>query len=158
MDRSVQSEGFTRWIPTLANVLWLILGVTFIASGILKGIAMKGFAITVKEFLDLLGLETLQTLSFPIAIAICVFETAIGALAFIRSMRPLLSLVYPAIMAFFTLITYVNLTDMYGGIESCGCFGEVIHLGPSETFVKNLILLTLSVIAAYLTHIDPQSK
>ena len=112
---------------------------TFIASGILKVIAVKGFAITVREFLDLLGLETLQPHSFLLAIAICFCETAIGLLTFFKRLRSMLSLIYPAILAFFTIITYINLTDMYGGIESCGCFGEIIHLNPMETFVKNII-------------------
>lgn len=118
---------------------------TFIASGILKGIALRGFETTVRKFLDLLGLETLQTHSFSIAVAICLFETVIGLLALIRWLRPTLSLIYPVVLAFFTLITYINLTDMYGGIESCGCFGELIHLGPTETFIKNLLLLAISV-------------
>ena len=38
--------------------------IAVIVSGILKGIAMKGFAITVRESLDILGLETLQSYSF----------------------------------------------------------------------------------------------
>lgn len=149
MDRSASSEGHLQWLPTLTNVIWLILGMTFIASGILKVIAVKGFAITVREFLDLLGLETLQPHSFLLAIAICFCETTIGLLAFFKRLRPMLNLIYPAILVFFTIITYINLTDMYGGIESCGCFGEIIHLNPMETFVKNIILLSLSLYVTF---------
>lgn len=145
MDRSASSEGHLQWLPALTNVIWFILGMTFITSGILKVIAVKGFAITVREFLDLLGLETLQPYSFALAVAICAGETAIGLLSFIKRLRPALSLIYTAILTFFTIITYINLTDMYGGIESCGCFGEIIHLNPLETFVKNVILLGISL-------------
>ncbi len=127
------------------SVAWMLLSVTFIASGILKGIAVKGFATTVREFLDLLSLETLQPYSFPLAVAICIFETAIGVLIFFKPLRPALSLICSIVLIFFTVITYINLTDMYGGIESCGCFGEIIHLNPLETFVKNLILLGISI-------------
>ena len=151
MDRSVRIERTGNRLSRFTSIVWLLLGATFIVSGILKAISVKGFALTVREFLDLLGLSYMQSYAFSIAVAICILETAIGALAFIRSLRPLLSLIYPGVMTFFTLITYINLTDMYGGIESCGCFGEVIHLGPTETFVKNLFLLTLSVMAAFMT-------
>lgn len=154
MDRSASSEGHLQWLPALTNVIWYILGMTFITSGILKVIAVKGFAITVREFLDLLGLETLQPYSFALAIAICAGETVIGLLTFIKSLRPVLSLIYPAILSFFTIITYINLTDIYGGIESCGCFGEIIHLDPIETFIKNLILLSFSILTAYLIYKD----
>lgn len=133
-------------MSTINSIAWMLLSVTFIVSGILKGVAVKGFIITVREFLDLLGLETLRPYSAILAIAICVCETAIGMLALIKRLRPILILFYTVFLAFFTIITYINLTDTYGGIESCGCFGEVIHLGPTETFLKNLLLLSLSII------------
>jgi len=45
-------------------------------------------------------------------------------------------------------LTYINLVAPLGGIESCGCFGELIHLNAKETFFKNLLLL---IAAVYLT-------
>ena len=49
-------------------------------------------------------------------------------------------------MGFFTYITYINYTDLYGGIESCGCFGELIHFTPASSFYKNIALFILSLI------------
>lgn len=49
-------------------------------------------------------------------------------------------------MVYFTCITYLNYIDRYGQIESCGCFGEVIHLSPEESFWKNVVLLTISLL------------
>lgn len=151
MIKSVQSEGLSQWMSTINSIAWLVLSMTFIVSGILKGVAVKGFIITVREFLDLLGLETLQPYSAIFAIAICVCETAIGMLALIKRLRPILILIYTVFLAFFTIITYINLTDMYGGLESCGCFGEIIHLNPMETFVKNLFLLGISMFILFPT-------
>ena len=156
MDSSVSEARGVRWIKHIVDTAWWLLGLTFIVSGILKAISVKGFTLTVREFLDLLGLGELNKYAFTIAVTICAFETSIGVIAFFRKMRPALSLIYPAVMVFFILITYVNLTDMYGGIESCGCFGEVIHLGPMETFLKNLILLALSILTAIITHLYRQ--
>ncbi len=145
MEKTSRSIRKVDWMSTFNSLAWMLLSVTFIASGILKGIAVKGFEITVREFLYLLGLETLLPYSFPLAVAICIFETAIGVLSLFKPLRPALSMIYPVVLIFFTTITYINLTDMYGGIESCGCFGEIIHLNPFETFVKNLILLGISI-------------
>lgn len=145
MDKPIVNIRKPDWISILNSVAWMLLSVTFIASGILKGVAVKGFIITVREFLDLLGLETLQPYSVLLAIAICVCETAIGMLVLFKRLRPILSLIYPVILSFFTIITYINLTDMYGGLESCGCFGEIIHLNPMETFAKNLVLFGISL-------------
>ena len=145
MDNSVQSVGLSRWISAMTKAAWLVLAATFIASGILKGIAVRGFALTVGQFLDLLGMGKLHQYALHIAIAICIGETALGFAALFRKRRPFLCPVFIAVLIFFTIITYVNLTDMYGGIESCGCFGEIIHLNPLETFVKNLILLSMSI-------------
>ena len=51
----------------------------------------------------------------------------------------------------FTYITYLNLVSLYGQIESCGCFSEVIHLSPAESFYKNVVLMTHSLLACSLT-------
>ena len=151
MDKLVGKIMKPDWISIFHSVAWMLLSVTFIVSGILKGVAVKGFIITVRDFLDLLGLETIQPYSVVLAMAICVCEIAIGVLVLFKRLRPILSLIYPAILSFFTIITYINLTDMYGGLESCGCFGEIIHLNPMETFVKNLFLLGISVFILFST-------
>ena len=146
MDKAIRRVFNEKRKINWISVAWMLLSLTFIASGILKGISVKGFALTVREFLNLLGLESFQSHSFLIAVLICIFETLIGLMGFIKKLRPILCLIYPIVMLFFTIITYINLTDIYGGIESCGCFGEIIHLNPMETFVKNLLLLGISLI------------
>lgn len=67
---------------------------------------------------------------------------------------------YPTVMAAFTCVTYINLNDIYGGIESCGCFGELIHFDPAQSFYKNLVLLMACValsLHAALTSQRPES-
>lgn len=158
MDKTIGKIRKIDWISIFNSVAWMLLSVTFIASGILKAVALKGFIITVREFLDLIGLETLQPYSFHLAAAICIFETALGVLSFFRPLRKALSMIYPIVLIFFTCITFINLTDMYGGIESCGCFGEIIHLNPMETFVKNLLLLGISIFLLISTNSNKPIK
>ena len=66
--------------------------------------------------------------------------------------------VYTLVLGYFTYITYLNLVSLYGQIESCGCFGEVIHLTPAESFYKNVVLLSLSLIACALIVYNKRDK
>lgn len=74
--------------------------------------------------------------SYVIAACICIGEMALGYVALIRMLFIRFHWVYPMVMSVFAYITYTNLTDTYGGIESCGCFGEFIHLNPAHSFIR----------------------
>lgn len=119
----------------------ILLGIVFIASGLMKGVNLHSFAHTIRMFGGLFGIDVVS--GIPAAFAICFFETLIGFLALDRQLFIRLYWLYALIMGVFTWITYINLVNPYGGIESCGCFGEIIHLNPSETFWKNIVLLAV---------------
>lgn len=126
------------------------LGLTFILSCIFKWIGLKAFALIVKDFCVLLGLDALYGHGILLAIIICITELLLGVAVFISQFRKYVVWVYALVLGYFTYITYLNLVSLYGQIESCGCFGEVIHLTPAESFYKNVVLLTLSLIACVL--------
>lgn len=133
-------------METLKKILLIGLGVTFILSAILKTISVYSFSQTVNSFCGLLGMDVLYGYGFPLAIVIIAFELLIGVCAFIRRFRRIAIWIYPIVLGFFTYITYINYTDLYGGIESCGCFGELIHFTPASSFYKNIALFVLSLI------------
>ena len=130
----------------LRKILLLGLGVTFILSSILKTISIYSFSQIVNSFCGLLGMDVLYGYGFPLAIAIIAFELLIGVCAFIRRLQRIAIWIYTIVLGFFTYITFINYTDLYGGIESCGCFGELIHFTPASSFYKNLILFALSLV------------
>ena len=121
----------------------ILLGLVFIASGLMKGVNLHSFAQTIRMFGGLFGINVAS--GIPVAFVICFFETLIGFLALDRQLFMKLHWLYALIMGVFTWLTYINLVDPYGGIESCGCFGEIIHLNPSETFWKNIVLLAVAL-------------
>ncbi len=129
----------------------LLLGSIFFLSSIFKWIGLKTFALTVNDFCAFLGFNMLYGHGMFLAIIICSVELVLGIAALIPRLRDYVVWVYLIVMGFFTYITYLNLVSLYGQIESCGCFGEVIHLTPSESFYKNVVLLTLSLLACALT-------
>ena len=133
------------------NIIKHFLGLTFILSCTFKCIGLKTFAFTVNEFCSFLGFNALCGHGMFLGIIICSVELALGIASFIPRLRDYVVWVYLIVLGFFTYITYLNFVSLYGQIESCGCFGEVIHLTPSESFYKNVVLLTLSLLACALT-------
>lgn len=130
----------------LRKILLLGLSMTFILSSILKTISIYSFSQIVNSFCGLLGMDVLYGYGYPLAIAIIAFELLIGVCAFIRRLQRFAIWTYTIVLGFFTYITFINYTDLYGGIESCGCFGELIHFTPASSFYKNLILFALSLV------------
>ncbi len=62
-----------------------------------------------------------------------------------------------ALLMFFVYLTGMNLffPAMMVSIESCGCFGELVHFTSEESFVKSIVLwvMTCFNIAIALTQI-----
>lgn len=133
------------------DVVVFALSLTFILSSIFKWIGIRTFALTVNDFCAFLGFDVLYGYGMALAIIICSVELELGIVAFIPKLRAYVVWLYLIVMGYFTYITYLNLVSLYGQIESCGCFGEVIHLTPAESFYKNVALLVLSLIACALT-------
>lgn len=137
-----------RWIyKNICNFIAYLLAITFILSSIFKWIGLKNFALTMNDFCAFLGFDALYGHGMLLAIIICTAELLLGVAIFMPKIRKYVVFVYTLILGCFTYITYLNLVSLYGQIESCGCFGEVIHLTPAESFYKNVVLLTLSLIA-----------
>lgn len=87
-----------------------------------------------------------------LSIMTCVLEFVIGLCVIVGFMKKNLSIVYVAILSFFLWLTGINLffPSLIGSIESCGCFGELIHFTPTTSFIKSFILWILSVVWFYL--------
>lgn len=125
--------------------LWL-LGITFILSGMFKWIGIRSFAMSMEQFCDFLGYTFLRGHGRILAVLVCSGELLLGVSSFIPRLRWYVRWIFPLVMVYFTYITLLNCIDRYGQIESCGCFGEVIHLSPEESFWKNVVLLAISLL------------
>lgn len=137
----------------IKNTLQYTISIVFIVSGVLKAINPYSFSETIKGFSVLLGQPILHDYSMYIAVIICSLELLTGLLLYVMYKKVITILCF-GILAFFTYITYLNYTDLYGQIESCGCFGEIVHLSPIETFYKNIILLVMSGVLVWQQRYD----
>lgn len=137
------------------NILSYILGGVFIFSSFSKAISISGFGMVVDTFMSLLGLDVFYGHGIVIGWGICLVELILGAMMYPKVLRKIAIGCITAMLMVFTYITYINITSLYGGIESCGCFGEIIHFTASQTFYKNIVLLAISCYLLMVSVVKP---
>lgn len=123
------------------------LGGVFILSAVTKAIALPVFSDELELYLDFYFGGWLMEYSLFLAGMVCLAELLIGIAYMIPALR-----CHANVVAFLTLTFFVYLTgDNYfnpsviGQIESCGCFGELIHFTPFGAFVKSSVLWIVSL-------------
>ncbi len=132
-----------RWFKVLAALCRLVLACTFVVSGFTKVIDPWGTALKIDEYLAIYSLEWLEPAAMWFSIWLCGAEMMMGCMLLFKVRIRLISIFALLSMCFFTLLTLLSATLL--PVEDCGCFGEAIKLSPWATFVKNLVLLPLSV-------------
>lgn len=128
--------------------LRLLLGAVFCFSAISKLLGVGLFEIAVVEQ----GLApTREVAAYPARLVIA-FELFLGTALFLPFYlkRLILPLALTLLIAF-TLLQGFQLT--FGEqTQDCGCFGALLPMSPAESFVKNLVLLGLSLWLFKKTH------
>lgn len=144
--------------------IWIVLLSIFLLSSVLKAVNINSFALETRLYLDAYFWELKSVVSnlwgaFRIdmvgAIGMCVMEMMVALLAIRREYRRVASVGFCLTLTFFVYLTGLNLffPTIMGSIESCGCFGELIHFSPLASFVKSVVLWILSlVLVAYSWH------
>lgn len=118
-----------------------ITGFVFFVSGILKLMDPVGASLVMKEYFNFLHISFLEPTAMALGIFFAFAETAIGTGLITGVWRKTVAITAIAMQGFFTMVTIALV--IFKPEMDCGCFGEAIHLTHGETFIKNLILLTL---------------
>jgi hypothetical protein len=136
------------WISEYIDLLAsLVVGITFLFSGVVKLNDPRGFAYKIEEYLHLLAsqLTTHLRLLIPytaiLSVCIATLEVVLGVALLVHwqlfwTLSTLLSLTF-----FFTCLTLYTATSKR--IASCGCFGDALALTPWQSFAKSSVLLVL---------------
>ena len=127
----------------------MLLGAIFIFSSLSKAVNIYSFAMETGLYMELYMPIWLQGWNMPCAILVCALEMFVGLLAFKREYRAQSCLLFFVILLFFACLTGINCffpSSFAGSIESCGCFGELVHFTPLGSFLKSGILWVLSSI------------
>lgn len=134
----------------LAECARILVGLTFILSGLLKAIDPVGTALKIGQYLAPVLSPTLpgsETVTLVLSFLLCGGEFILGAFLLMGVYRKLCARLALVVMVGMTLLSvYLLIADPVG---DCGCFGDALKLTPLETFLKNLILLPLSAFVCW---------
>ena len=123
----------------------IVISASFILSGMMKGVNLQAVGQTVSDYCGLFSLAPDYIIVSITAFFICGTEIWLGLLATDKATYRRLQPIYIIIMTGFTFLTYVNLTSPFGNFGSCGCFGEIVPINATETFIKNIVLLGIMI-------------
>lgn len=138
----------------VGTTLRLSIAIILITSGMMKGINLQSVAQTVRTYFSLFGFTPGAVIVSTVGFATCALEIWLGMLAINKTIHRLIYPVYILVFIGFSFMNYINLTSPFGNKESCGCFGELIHLDATTTFVKNCILLCMAITLGILSGHD----
>lgn len=122
-----------------------LLGIVFLISGILKLWDPVGTMLIVTEYLKFLRMPGLIPAARWIAVALPITECAVGIGLITGVLRKFSAIVAYVMLGGFTLLTLA--LWIFDAPMDCGCFGEAVHLTHIQSFLKNVVLLVIAVIA-----------
>ncbi|ULQ57632.1 DoxX family protein [Flavihumibacter rivuli] len=118
-----------------------IVGILFIFSGLVKANDPLGLSYKMQEFFEVWGMHALNDYTLAFSILMIAFEIIAGVAVIIGWQMRLFSWLLLLLIIFFTFLTGYALLS--GKIKSCGCFGDCIPLTPTQSFIKDIVLLIL---------------
>lgn len=132
----------------LVNLSRALLALTFIFSGFVKAIDPLGSQYKIAEYLEAVQLSAYipDWAQLILSVGLSAIEFTLGMMLLLAIRRRLVSKLSLIMMVVMTLVTlWLTVSNP---IQDCGCFGDVIHLTNTQTFIKNIILLTAAIILA----------
>ena len=133
-------------MKVLVNFCRVLLGLTFLFSGVVKAIDPVGTQIKLSDYLLAFGMggTVLESTLLILACLLAGFEILIGSYLAIGAFywgSSLIALIMMVVLTPFTLYLALN-----NPVEDCGCFGDALVLTNWQTFWKNVFLLLLALI------------
>ena len=133
-------------MKVLVNFCRILLGLTFMFSGIVKAVDPMGTQIKLTDYLYAFGIgdAILGSTLLLLACILAGFEILIGSYLTVGAFRRGSSLLALLMMVFFTPFTlYLAIKNP---VQDCGCFGDAVVLTNWQTFYKNLFLMALALL------------
>ena len=143
-----QSNYMNKIKSILVNLSRILLALTFIFSGFVKAIDPLGSQYKIAEYLEAVQLSAYipDWAQLILSVGLSAIEFTLGVMLLLAIRRRLASKISLIMMVVMTLVTlWLTVSNP---IQDCGCFGDAIHLTNTQTFIKNIILLTAAIILA----------
>lgn len=130
----------TEWAVWLCR---LVVGVTFVASGIAKSIDLWGFVYKIDQYLAVWHMPVTHGMVLAAATLLSTVEFLAGFLLLTGSYKRTVAWVIAAMMAAMLPLTlYIAVANP---VADCGCFGDMWVISNSATFGKNLLLSAMAI-------------
>jgi len=130
-----------KYIAIAARIL---LGLTFIYSGFVKGIDPWGSTYKFIDYLTAFNMMWMQPAAFALAVFQNAVELVIGVTLVLGLRMKETAWGVLLFMGFYTPLTFI--LALTNPVSDCGCFGDALILTNWETFYKNLVLMALAVV------------
>ena len=131
-------------MKVVKHIARIVVGITFIFSGFVKGIDPWGSSYKFTDYFNAMGLEWLLWSAFPLGVLLAFAEFAIGVALLFNIFMRFFSWLALLFMAFFLPLTlWIAIKNP---VTDCGCFGDALVISNWETFYKNVVLTILAVI------------
>jgi uncharacterized membrane protein YphA (DoxX/SURF4 family) len=129
----------------IKHIARILLGITFIFSGFVKGIDPWGSAYKFTDYFNAMGMEWMTWAAFPLGVLLSFAEFAIGVGLLFNLFIRITSWLAFVFMAFFLPLTlWIAIKNP---VTDCGCFGDALVISNWETFCKNIVLMVFAIIA-----------
>ncbi len=127
----------------LKHIARVLLGLTFIFSGFVKGIDPWGSTYKFTDYFNAFHMPWMINLAFALGIILAAAEFAMGVALIFNFFMRITSWFTLAFMAFFTVLTFV--LALTNPVTDCGCFGDALIITNWQTFYKNIVLIALAI-------------
>lgn len=143
-------------MKAVKRICAVLVGLVFFVAGMAKLMDPVGAGLVVGEYFNFLHLGFLAPLSRIFGVVMALVETLLGV-ALITGIAPKVTgIVSSLVMGIFTILTLV--LWIVNPAMDCGCFGEAIHLTHFQSFIKNVVLCLLLVVALVPLGSVPQPR
>lgn len=119
----------------------VVLGAVFLFGGVLKLMDPVGATLVMNSYLGFLHLSALSFAAEALALSFTILECIVGVALVSGVLWRWIKWLSFGLTLFFTLLTLLLLID--NPAMDCGCFGELVHLTHTQSFLKNIVLLLL---------------
>jgi len=125
------------------HIARIVLGLTFIFSGFVKGIDPWGSTYKFTDYFNAFHMPWMVNLAFALGILLAAAEFAIGVALLFNFFIRITSWFTLAFMSFFTVLTLI--LALTNPVTDCGCFGDALIITNWQTFYKNIVLIALAI-------------
>ena len=128
----------------LLSISRILIGAVFIFSGFVKAIDPLGTKYKIIDYMEVFGLDYLDSLALTLSIIQNSLELVIGLCLVLKIRMRVTAVALMIFMGIFLPLTlYIAIANP---VTDCGCFGDALILTNWQTFFKNLIFMVPTLI------------